>query len=166
MIRERREDDDAAIRRVVDAAFGRSAESGLVDALRSANLAAIELVATEGEEVVGHLMMSALSVFIDDQPVPSLALAPLSVRPPQQGQGVGTALMEVGLDVARARQWDAVVVLGDPDYYERFGFTADAASHLASPYSGDSFMALELVEGALDGEDGIVVYSQPFSSVG
>ena len=145
VIRERREGDDAAIRRVVDAAFGRPAEFRLVEALRAANLAAVELVATRGEEIVGHLLMSALSVFIDDQPVPSLALAPLSVRPQQQGQGVGTALMEVGLDVARARQWDAIVVLGDPEYYARFGFTTEAAEHLESPYSGESFLALELV---------------------
>lgn len=166
VIRERREGDDAAIRQVVDAAFGRPAESRLVEALRAADLAAVELVATEGEEVVGHLLMSALSVFLDDQPVPALALAPLSVRPQRQGQGIGTALMEVGLDVARARQWDAVVVLGDPEYYARFGFTAEAAAHLESPYSGDSFMALELAEGALDGEDGLVVYPPPFGSVG
>ena len=165
MIRERRPADDAAIKGIVDAAFGRDAESGLVEALRDSNLAAVELVATEDDEIVGHVMMSALSVFVDDQPVPSLALAPLAVRPDLQRTGIGTALIDVGLDVARAREWQAVVVLGDPAYYQRFGFTGEAAEHLDAPYSGESFMALELVEGALDGEDGLVVYSAPFSRV-
>jgi putative acetyltransferase len=165
VIRERRPSDDDAIKRVVDQAFGRDAESGLVEALRGSDLAAVELVATEENEIVGHMLMSALSVFVDDEPVPSLALAPLSVRPDLQGTGIGTALIDVGLDVARVREWQAVLVLGDPEYYPRFGFSAEAASHLDAPYSGEAFMALELVEGALDGEDGLVVYPAPFTRV-
>ena len=69
------------------------------------------------------------------------------------------------LDLARDREWQAVVVLGHPDYYPRFGFSAELASGLDSPFDGDSFMALELVPGALDGEDGLVVYPTAFGLV-
>ena len=72
---------------------------------------------------------------------------------------------EAGLDLARDREWQAVVVLGHPDYYPRFGFSAELGSSLDSPFDGDSFMALELVPGALDGEDGLVVYPAAFGLV-
>jgi putative acetyltransferase len=162
VIREREPGDDEAIRRLNDLAFGGSEESELVVALRAADLAAVELVWTEGREIVGHLMMSALSVFIDDEPVPSLSLAPMSVRPDRQRIGIGTALVEAGLELARKREWQAVIVLGHPDFYPRFGFEAELAEGLEAPFSGEAFMALELVDGALDGDDGLVVYPSPF----
>jgi len=165
VVRQRRPEDDDAIRRVVTAAFGRDAESKLVEALREANLAAVELVADEDGEITGHVLLSALALFIGDEPVPSLALAPLSVRPDRQRRGIGTALTDVALDVARAREWQAVVVLGDPAYYQRFGFSAEAAAHLDAPHSGEAFMALELIEDALAGEDGLVVYPPAFGAV-
>lgn len=162
VIRERRPADDAAIRRLNEEAFGGNVESELVDALRATDLTAIELVAVEGAEIVGHLLMSALSVFVDDDAIPTLSLAPMSVRPNHQRLGIGSALVEFGLELARQREWQAVIVLGHPAFYPRFGFSAELASHLEAPFTGEAFMALELVDGALDGEDGLVVYPSPF----
>jgi putative acetyltransferase len=163
-IRPRMPADDAAIARVVDDAFGGPAESRLVQALRDAALAAIELVADE-DSVTGHILFSPLAVTIDGRPVKTLALAPLAVRPDRQRRGIGGSLVRDGLDRARAAGWEAVIVLGDPAYYVRFGFAAAQARHLQAPFSGEAFMALALSPGALEGRAGRVAYPPPFSLV-
>ena len=95
--------------------------------------------------------------------VPALALAPVAVRPDHQKRGIGSALIRAGLAACRADGHRIVVVLGHAEYYPRFGFSAKLAEPLASPFSGkDSWMALELVPGALDGVVGAVQYAPPF----
>ena len=165
VIRERQPVDDNAIRQLNDLVFGGTFEGKLVEELRDAFIDAVELVAIEHGEIVGHILFSALTTMVDDDAVPTLSLAPMCVHPGRQNSGIGTALVEAGLDLARRREWQAVVVLGHPDYYPRFGFSAELASGLDSPFEGDSFMALELVAGALDGEDGLVVYPAAFGLV-
>jgi putative acetyltransferase len=164
VIRGRQPADDTAIARVVDAAFRGTAESKLVQALREAGLAAIELVAV-GEAVVGHVLFSVLAVTIDGRPLKALALAPVAVRPDRQRRGIGSALVQAGLERAQAENWDAVIVLGDPAYYPRFGFSAAQARHLEAPFSGEAFMALALRPGVLDGRAGRVVYPPAFDLV-
>jgi len=162
VIRERQPADDAAIRRLNDQAFSGSYESRLVEDLRAAKLAAVELVATEGTAIVGHILFSQLAVTLGAKAVPALTLAPMSVRPDRQRLGIGSALVRAGLDLARRREWHAVIVLGHPDYYPRFGFSAELARPIKAPFSGDAFMALELMPGALPGGDGLVVYPPAF----
>lgn len=162
VIRERTPADDEAIRRLNDAAFGGPIESKIVEALRRARLAVIELVAVEADEIVGHILFSALKVTFGEELMPTLALAPMAVSPAHQHRGIGSELVRSGLDLARQREWWAVIVLGHPDYYPRFGFSAALARPLAAPYSGEAFMALELVPGALSGAGGKVVYPPAF----
>jgi putative acetyltransferase len=138
----------------------------LIEALRDSEVAAIELVAFEGARIVGHILFSALDVAIDNRAVKALALAPMAVHPSHQRQGIGSALVRAGLEQAHADGWDAVIVLGHPRYYPRFGFTVAQTRHLEAPYSGDAFMALALRPGALDGHRGRVVYPAAFSIVG
>jgi putative acetyltransferase len=164
-IRPREPDDDAAIAAVNDLAFNGIGEARLVAALRNSGVAAIELVATEHAEVVGHILFSVLEVTVDGRAPETLALAPMAVRPARQRCGIGSALVRAGLDLAQAQGWEAVIVLGHPDYYPRFGFSPELARHLAAPYAGDAFMALALRQGALDGVDGRVVYPPPFAEV-
>jgi predicted N-acetyltransferase YhbS len=95
----------------------------------------------------------------------ALALAPLAVLPDFQRRGLGAALVHAGLDHCRQRETDVVIVLGDPAYYGRFGFSAARAAGLESPYAGDSFQALELRPGALDTGRGRVHYAAPFSEI-
>lgn len=161
-IRERRAGDDDAIRALNDAAFGGTYESILIDDLRSAKLDAIELVATDRSKIVGHILFSALHVTLAGRSVRALALAPMAVQPGLQRGGIGSALIEAGLDRARDAGWQAVIVVGHRTYYPRFGFSAARARHLAAPFSGDSFMALDLVPGALEGSAGRVTYPPPF----
>src|SRR5437867_480827 len=114
VIRERTPADDAAIRRLNDSAFGGSAESQIIDELRAAGLAAIELVACDRILITGHILFSALAVTLDGKPVRALSLAPMSVRPDRQHHGIGSALVPAGLDRARQRGWQAVIVVGHP----------------------------------------------------
>lgn len=158
--------DDAAIAEINDLAFDGPAEARLVAALRNSGDAAIELVATDATAIVGHILFSVLDVTVDGHPIRALALAPMAVHPDKQRTGIGGALIRAGLDQARRDGWEAVVVLGHPAYYPRFGFTPALARHLVAPFSGDAFMALALREGALDGRAGRVVYPPAFTLVG
>ena len=162
MIRGRIETDDDAIRRLNDAAFGGTAESKLVEDLRAAGLVAVELVAIDESAVIGHILFSELTVTLDEDVVPALSLAPMSVRPGRQNSGIGGALVRAGLDLAKDGGWHAVIVLGHPGYYPRFGFSASRARPLKAPFSGDAFMAIELVSGALAGDSGLIRYPPPF----
>lgn len=162
MIRERQADDDDAIRLLNDAAFGGPDESKLIEDLRAAHLAAVELVAIEDTAVAGHILFSPLAVTRGKKAIRALSLAPMSVRPGRQRSGLGSALVRAGLEAAKARNWQAVFVLGHPDFYPRFGFSAVLARPFKAPFTGHAFMALELEPGALGGGDGRVVYPPPF----
>ena len=76
----------------------------------------------------------------------------VAVKPGRQRDGVGIALIEAGLEACRAKGVDAVIVLGHADYYPRFGFSAELARQVRAPFSGPSFMALELTPGVLSTE--------------
>jgi putative acetyltransferase len=165
IVRPRAIIDDNVITRVNDVAFGTPDEARLIRALREANAAAIELVAIDNARIVGHILFSVLDVAIDNRVVKALALAPMAVGPSYHRQGIGSALVHTGLEQARADGWEAVIVLGHPRYYPRFGFAAAQTRHLEAPYSGEAFMALELRPGALDGQRGRVVYPAAFAMV-
>jgi putative acetyltransferase len=146
LVRPARAGDAAAIHAVVAAAFEREDEARIVDEVRAAGEALVELVAEQGGEIVGHVLFNRMTA-----PGRAIAgLAPLSVRPGLQRRGIGEALTRAGLEALRALGVEAVVVVGHPDYYPRFGFSPEAAARLASPYAGSpAFMALELTPGAL-----------------
>lgn len=146
IVRPAREADHAAIRDVVTAAFGRPDEADLVERLRADGDALVELVAEDGAEVLGHILFSPMAC---DPPARIAALAPVAVKPTVQRGGIGIALNQAGLDACRAEGVDAVVVLGHADYYPRFGFSAELARQVRAPFSGPSFMALELTPGVL-----------------
>ena len=138
--------DHAAIRAVVAAAFRQPDEADLADALRADGDALLELVAIEAGAVVGHILFSPLAT---DNGRRLAALAPLSVRPGRQKDGLGTALMEEGHRRLARAGVEAVIVLGHPAYYPRVGYSAELAKTVVAPFKGPSFMALELVSGAL-----------------
>ena len=162
LIRERQPADDAAIHALNVAAFGGSYEATLAEDLRSAGLAAVELVACDAADIIGHILFSQLAVTVDARAVRALALAPMAVRPDRQRQGIGSALVRQGLARTGALGWQAVVVVGHPRFYPRFGLSAAPARKLRAPFSGDAFMAIELEAGALGGEQGRIAYPDAF----
>jgi putative acetyltransferase len=161
-IRDEQPGDHAAIAALHKAAFGRDYEAALVARLRHEHVVHVSLVADAGEEIIGHILFSALSVQVDDRHISAAALAPLSIAPRFQRQGHGSLLVEAGIAALRLRGGEAIIVLGHPDFYPRFGFSARMASHLRSPFRGPAFMALELVPGALAGRAGSVTYPGAF----
>lgn len=149
--------DLPAIHAVVAAAFGQADEALLVDRLRADGDALVELVAEADGEIVGHVLFSPLGI----GDLGGAALAPLAIAPAHQRCGLGGALTRAGLDRCRQLGVPAVVVLGHPGYYPRFGFDAALAAPLAAPFSGPSLMAIELRPDALVG-GGALRYAPAF----
>ncbi|MCC6790254.1 MAG: N-acetyltransferase [Thermomicrobiales bacterium] len=163
-IREERPGDEEAIREVNRLAFEGELEGRLIDALRTGGYVVASLVADDGGSIVGHALFSTLPIETDRGAVAGAALAPAAVRPARQRAGIGSALIRRGLALCRERGCAAVVVLGHPGYYPRFGFSAELAARLTAPYAGPALMALELVPGALD-RGGTVRYAPPFAEL-
>jgi putative acetyltransferase len=158
--------DRDGIREVNRAAFGQEDEARLVDALRTGGHVRVSLVAEENGRVVGHILFSELPIATQVGTVEALALAPLAVAPSRQRRGIGSVLTREGLRASRSAGHRIVVVLGHPEFYPRFGFSARLAERLKSPFSGPAFMAAELVPGALEGVEGAVIYPPPFGAFG
>lgn len=124
-IRPERPDDGAAIRAVLTAAFAdqprsRNDEHLLVDALREAGALLLGLVAEEGGEVIGYVAFSPVTVA--GVCCGWYGLAPLAVRPDRQRRDVGRSLVKAGLAALREAGAAGCVLLGEPEYYGRFGF--------------------------------------------
>ena len=133
--------DGIAIRSVHLAAFPTAAEAGLVDRLDRDGDAILSLVAEEGGSIVGHILFSRMQVVGDGKAIDALGLAPVAVVPDRQNQGIGAQLIETGLSAVRDGGTDLVFLVGEPAYYGRFGFRADAAAPFTSPYAGEYFQA-------------------------
>jgi putative acetyltransferase len=137
-VRDENPSDWKAVYQVVSSAFGQLAEAELVEKLRGGD-SVVSLVAEEDGQIVGHVLLSRMGA-----PFPALALAPVSVIPAKQRSGIGSALVKRAVNLARSEGWAAIFVLGDPNYYERFGFDKEATAGFTSPYAGDHFMVLKL----------------------
>jgi putative acetyltransferase len=163
MIRHETEADRDAIWDVNHQAFGGDAEADLVNALRDDGFAAVSLIAEVDGEVVGHIMFSTITIHTEKHAVESLSLAPMAVLPRFQRQGIGSALIEGGIEECRKLSYGSILVLGHPEFYSRFGFSSNLASSLICPFGhGEAWMALELVPESLKGVSGTVEYSTPF----
>ena len=160
-IRPERVGDRSAIQGVVAAAFdghphSDGSEPGIVDALRADGDLAISLVAEEGGAIVGHVAFSPVSV--SDGSQGWFGLGPAAVDPARQGEGIGTALIERGLDLLRDHGAAGCVVLGDPAYYARFGFAHDPALTYPGP-PAEYFQRLVIGH---SGAQGVVAYARAF----
>lgn len=155
--------DHQKIHAVVSAAFGRADEARLVDLIRQRDQALVSLVAEIDGEVVGHVMISPVTVSSQSAQAYG-GLAPLSVLPSSQHQGVGSDLMRQAIASAKDLGLAALFLLGHPGYYPRFGFQA---SHIDNEYGAtDAFMHLELVRGSLNGVAGVAKYVDAFAELG
>jgi len=165
LIRPVQAGDAAAIRHVHLTAFPTPAEADVVERLRGNGKAVLELVALDGDSVVGHIVFSPIAL----EPLAGtvgLGLGPIAVMPDHEKHGVGRRLIQNGL--AACRQWGAgfVVVIGDPPYYTRFGFEPAAKHGLRSEYDArDAFMVFKLESGALPPAGTLVKYSTEFSAL-
>ena len=93
----------------------------------------MSLVAVEKKQIVGHIAFSALAIESQDTAMNAVALAPLAVLPAHQRRGVGSELVRRGLDHCRRAGYRAVLVLGEPAFYQRFGFMKASLTASAVP---------------------------------
>ncbi len=162
-IRPETPDDHAAIHTILVEAFGQDPEARLVDLLRAHNEAPIALVATLNDQVLGHIMFSPISVANAFTGFRGVGLAPVAIMPTFQNQGIGSRLIQAGLEACRMAHHDIVVVLGHTNYYPRFGFSRAIDHGLLNEYNAqDAFMVLELKQGTLSRIDGLVQYVSAF----
>jgi len=165
-IRPERAADVDAVRAVNTAAFGRSDEARLVDRLRARASLYLGLVAVDGDEIIGHILFTPVTLHCYQAPYSVMALAPMSVLPAWQRRGIGSALVREGLDACRTAGHDVVVVVGHPAFYPRFGFVPARPLGLKSdpPFRDEAFMVAELTPGALRGRRGVILYGGDFGA--
>ena len=166
LIRAEKENDRDAVYAVNVSAFETPSEANLVDALREQAQPFVSLVAEDNGELAGHIMFSpvSLSGYPD---LKMMGLAPMAVAPEHQRKGIGSALVRAGLEQCKQLCFAAVVVLGHPEYYPRFGFLPSSQFGIDSEYEvpEEVFMAMELQPGTLSGKTGRVKYHAAFSNV-
>lgn len=163
--RERAADRDAVFSLNVSA-FPTADEARLVDALRAGASPVVSLVAEDAGAIVGHILFSPVTL-PGRADIHIMGLAPMAVVPARQRSGIGSQLVAAGLEHCRAIGATAVVVLGHPDYYPRFGFVPASRFGVTSVYDApdDAFMAQELAPGALAGLAGTVHYHRAFNDL-
>lgn len=171
LIRQEKETDYKEVEKLVEEAFkditySDHKEHLLVKRLRKSDafIDQLSLLAEGGGIILGHIMFTRIVIKNEKNEHQSLALAPVSVLPAYQGQGLGSSLIKEGLDLAKNLGFKSVVVLGDNKYYSRFGFKPASKWGIRAPFEvvDEYFMALELGYGELEGVEGTVVYSREF----
>ena len=162
-IRPERTEDIPGVRRVHEAAFPTAAEADLVDRLRANGKAAVALVAEDEGNIVGHIVFSPVT-FEPPAAVVAFGLAPMAVLPGHEKHGVGRRLVQNGLAECHSRGACLVVVLGDPPYYERFGFERASRHALRNEFGAEeAFMVFMLEAGAHPPPGTLIKYSPEFA---
>lgn len=166
-VRAEHPDDHRRVAEIHERAFGGPEEARLVASLRVAARPQLSLVAERDDAVVGHVFFSPVAIEAPGAPA-AAALAPVAVHPEHQKRGIGSALIRAGLRGCPERGWQAVFLVGSPDYYRRFGFVLAAPRGFS--YGDERFepvhQLLELTPGVLAGYRGRVRYHPAFAESG
>ncbi|MEL7225746.1 MAG: N-acetyltransferase [Cyanobacteria bacterium J06576_12] len=170
-IRQETTADHQQVFELIEAAFAEveysdQSEHHLVKRLRKSDafIPELSLVAEKGGELVGHILLTRIAIVNGEQRSPSLALAPVSVLPTHQGQGIGGTLIKEAHKRAQALGHGSVILLGHADYYPRFGYRPTAEFGIRLPFAvpAENCMLVELQTGALAGISGVVEYPAAF----
>lgn len=142
-------------------------EGKLVDKLRKAPtfVEELSLVAELNGEVVGHILFTPIIIENREQKFKSLVLAPVSVLPDFQKQGIGGQLIRAGHQKAKELGFQSAILFGHPEYYPRFGYKPASIWGIKTQIplpSDDVFMAIELIDGALSNVSGMVIFPPEF----
>jgi putative acetyltransferase len=169
VIRPENNDDIGAITSINNDAFGQQNEGRFVEKLRRHDryIPELSLVALLHGKPVGHILFFPIMIIDGKYQHESLALAPISVHPACQNIGIGSALVRAGLSVCRQEGFESVIVLGHPEFYQRFSFQKASRWKISAPFAvpDEAFMALELEEHGLRNVQGVVKYPEEFKSI-
>ncbi|MUL37763.1 GNAT family N-acetyltransferase [Gloeocapsopsis dulcis] len=159
--------DASAIYNIHTQAFERENEAQLVKSIRHSEryIPQLSLVAEVDNTVVGHILFSYIDL-VGEETLRILGLAPLAVVPQFQGEGIGSALIRIGLETADTMGESLVIVLGHPQFYSRFGFQPSVNYDIESPFPvpEDVFMVKPLAN-YQEKYQGKVVYPPAFQEV-
>ena len=161
MIRETQESDLEAVLNLIHSSFSNKAESDLVKQLISDNDVLLNLVIESSNTIIGNVVVSKVTME-PDMGLFCGGVAPLSVLPERQSSGIGSQLMKEAIKKSDEMGMDALFLLGDPDYYKRFGFNI---SNLKSDYRVEHFQELELTRNCLVNLKSKVTYANAFLSL-
>jgi putative acetyltransferase len=168
IVRAERAEDVRAIDVVNLSAFEGEAEAQLVSELRASPAfnRELSLVAELNGRIVGHVLLTRVLLRHEGEEKNLLALGPMSVVPSQSHRGIGSELIKTSINLAREKGYGAIVVIGHPHYYQRFGFSPAAKWGITCnlPAPADALTAMELVEANLEG-GGHVEYPEPFAAL-
>lgn len=158
--------DGAAIRAIHLLAFGTPKEANLVDRLRNNSASTLSLVAEHDGAIVGHLLLSPVLLGEGATQLHGVGLAPIGVLPHLQKQGIGSRLIRDALDKVRADGWPFVVVLGAPEYFQRFGFKAASDVGVRCTWDGvsEAFMLLPLDAARVGKDARLARYREEFDA--
>ncbi|MBX9255754.1 N-acetyltransferase [Desmonostoc muscorum CCALA 125] len=159
--------DYPAIAEVNTLAFGQDNEAKLVEQIRCSDryIPELALVAEIEGAVVGHILFSYIDL-VHEQTLKILGLAPLAIRPEFQRQGIGSALIKAGLEIAEVNKEAIVIVLGHPEFYTRFGFQTSVIYGIESPFPvPEEFFMVKTLESYQERYKGKVVYPPTFDGV-
>jgi putative acetyltransferase len=162
-IRAEKPGDEAAIGEVVAAAFGKQSEADLVTRLRNGGDLVLSLVVEDAGRIVAHVAFSRVWIERDGARTAGISLAPIAVLPDAQRKGTARALIGAGHLRLKLLGEKIVFVLGDPDYYKRFGFSHEIARPFTCVYQSEHLQALQLAPDAPSA--GEVVYSAAFTGL-
>ena len=165
IIRVEKPEDQIGVRHINTQAFDTDVETNLIDALRKSGIPLISLVAEEDGELVGHILFSPVTLEGHNCSISLAGLASMAVAPAFQKRQIGSMLVEEGLRHCKNACYEAVCVLGHPDYYPRFGFVPSVNYGIKSEFDVpvEVFMVKELREGALVDCNGIAKYHYLFN---
>ena len=139
-------------------------EALLVDRLRENGRLLISLVAAVEDTIVGHIAFSPVTIKVAKTELIGAGLAPVAVLPKWQRRGVGAQLIRAGLSASEAAGTPFIVVLGEPDYYRRFGFKKASLWGVKNVYGVDEpFMAMALRPDSI--QPGLALYAPEFASL-
>jgi putative acetyltransferase len=165
-IRPEQEQDQAAVYRLNSSAFAGNAEARLVDALRKLASPIVSLVAIVDNQVTGHILFSPVQ-HSNDTDALIMGLAPMAVAEEARNQGIGSALVTSGITACARLGAGAIVVLGHPGYYPRFGFAPASVYGIECEYDvpDEAFMAIELTPQFLASRPGKIKYHECFADL-
>jgi len=142
-------------------------EQFLVERLRKSDafIPELSMVAEIDGKIVGHILVTKLKIKNETEEFDTLALAPVSVLPEFQGNGIGGKLIVESHKKAKELGHKSIVLLGHENYYPKFGYARADKYEIELPFEvpKENCMVIELIENGLDGVNGTVEYPKEFN---